>query len=68
MKGTPSDNELLDLYSFFKQATVGDNNTNQPGLLDMKGKAKWNAWNSRKGELVFYTTHAVGYFTELSVY
>lgn len=23
-----------------------------PGFFDMKGKAKWNAWSSRKGEEV----------------
>lgn len=21
----------------------------KPGMLDLKGKAKWNAWNDRKG-------------------
>lgn len=29
--------------------TVGDCNTDRPGMFDMKGKAKWNNWNSRKG-------------------
>lgn len=37
--------EKLHLYSRFKQATIGKNNTNRPGMLDMKGKAKWDAWN-----------------------
>ncbi|XP_053684858.1 acyl-CoA-binding protein homolog [Sabethes cyaneus] len=45
----PSDQELLELYALFKQATVGDNNTDKPGLLDLKGKAKWQAWLDRKG-------------------
>ncbi|XP_069683841.1 acyl-CoA-binding protein homolog [Periplaneta americana] len=45
----PSDNELLELYALFKQATVGDNNTEKPGMLDLKGKAKWEAWNGKKG-------------------
>lgn len=22
----------------------------RPGMMDLKGKAKWDAWNSRKGE------------------
>ncbi|KAH8298228.1 hypothetical protein KR018_011410, partial [Drosophila ironensis] len=46
---TPSDNDLLELYSLYKQATVGDCNTDKPGFLDFKGKAKWDAWNNRKG-------------------
>ncbi|XP_076250254.1 putative acyl-CoA-binding protein [Rhynchophorus ferrugineus] len=49
LKSKPSDEDLLELYGLFKQATVGDVNTSAPGLLDLKGKAKWNAWNGRKG-------------------
>ncbi|XP_063232574.1 acyl-CoA-binding protein homolog [Bacillus rossius redtenbacheri] len=45
----PTDQQLLDLYGLFKQATVGDNETSKPGLLDLKGRAKWEAWNGRKG-------------------
>jgi acyl-CoA-binding protein len=29
---------------------VGDNNTEKPGMLDLKGKAKWEAWNKQKGK------------------
>jgi hypothetical protein len=32
-----------------KQATVGDVNTEKPGMFDFKGKAKWDAWASVKG-------------------
>lgn len=46
----PSDDEMLKVYGLFKQGTVGDCNTAQPGLLDLKGKAKWNAWNGMKGK------------------
>ncbi|XP_055535806.1 acyl-CoA-binding protein homolog [Wyeomyia smithii] len=45
----PSDQELLVLYALFKQATVGDNTTDKPGMLDLKGKAKWQAWLDKKG-------------------
>ena len=45
-----TDEELLQIYSLYKQGTVGDNNTAQPGMLDFKGKAKWNAWNGLKGK------------------
>jgi len=37
------------LYALFKQASEGDVNTQRPGLLDLKGKAKWDAWNGKKG-------------------
>lgn len=42
----PSDEILLKLYSLYKQATVGPNNTSEPSFLDFTGKAKWNAWKS----------------------
>jgi acyl-CoA-binding protein len=45
-----ADDELLQIYSLFKQGTVGDNNTDKPGMLDFKGKAKWEAWNKLKGK------------------
>ena len=32
-----------------KQTTVGDCNTSRPGMLDFTGKAKWDAWNAKKG-------------------
>ena len=46
----PSDATLLRLYALFKQATVGDNGTPKPGFFDLKGHAKWNAWNEIKGK------------------
>ncbi|KAM3140873.1 hypothetical protein pb186bvf_007100 [Paramecium bursaria] len=45
-----SDNVKLQIYGLFKQATVGDVNIPRPGLLDPKGKAKWDAWSSNKGK------------------
>ncbi|KAK1116452.1 hypothetical protein QLX08_006005 [Tetragonisca angustula] len=44
-----SDADLLELYSLYKQATVGDCNTTRPGMLDFRGKAKWDAWDKKKG-------------------
>lgn len=49
LKTQPADGDLLELYGLFKQATVGDCNTDRPGMLDFKGKAKWDAWNHKKG-------------------
>jgi diazepam-binding inhibitor (GABA receptor modulator, acyl-CoA-binding protein) len=46
---TPAPNELLDVYSLFKQATAGDVSGSRPGMLDFKGRAKYDAWAARKG-------------------
>ncbi|CAH0390230.1 unnamed protein product [Bemisia tabaci] len=46
---TPADDELLEIYALYKQGTVGDVNTDRPGMFDLKGKAKWDAWNGKKG-------------------
>ena len=48
MKGLSKDKQL-EVYSLFKQASVGDCNIPRPGMLDPKGKAKWDAWDGRKG-------------------
>lgn len=45
----PSNDDLLELYSYFKQATSGDVSGKRPGMLDMKGRAKYDAWAKRKG-------------------
>ncbi|KAJ8920322.1 hypothetical protein NQ315_011984 [Exocentrus adspersus] len=49
LKSKPSNEDLLEIYALFKQGTVGDVNTDRPGMLDMKGKAKWDAWSAKKG-------------------
>ena len=45
----PSDKDLLRLYSLYKQATVGDCNTSQPGILQFKERSKWSAWKGIEG-------------------
>jgi diazepam-binding inhibitor (GABA receptor modulating acyl-CoA-binding protein) len=45
----PSNDQLLDLYAFYKQATEGDVSGSRPGMLDLKGRAKYDAWAGRKG-------------------
>jgi acyl-CoA-binding protein len=45
----PSNNDLLALYGFYKQATEGDVTGERPGMFDMKGRAKHDAWASRRG-------------------
>eukprot|EP01100_Stratorugosa_tubuloviscum_P001913 TRINITY_DN1439_c1_g1_i2.p1 TRINITY_DN1439_c1_g1~~TRINITY_DN1439_c1_g1_i2.p1 ORF type:complete len:434 (-),score=230.10 TRINITY_DN1439_c1_g1_i2:178-1479(-) len=39
----------LNIYALYKQATLGDNTTKQPSMLDLKAKAKWSAWDNLKG-------------------
>jgi acyl-CoA-binding protein len=41
--------DMLEMYGLFKQAKVGDNTTAKPGILDPKGRKKWEAWTSKKG-------------------
>ncbi|XP_033065681.1 acyl-CoA-binding domain-containing protein 7 [Trachypithecus francoisi] len=49
LKARPDDGELKELYGLYKQAIIGDINIECPGMLDLKGKAKWEAWNLKKG-------------------
>ncbi|GAA4840512.1 acyl-CoA-binding protein [Algivirga pacifica] len=45
----PSNDILLQLYGLYKQATVGNVNTERPGGFDFKGNAKWDAWKKLEG-------------------
>lgn len=47
----PSNEILLQLYAFFKQATEGDVNIDPPSNpFDFVAKAKFNAWEEQKGK------------------
>ena len=52
LKTKPSNDVLLQLYALYKQGTTGDCNTSRPGMLDLTGKAKWDAWNGIKGKSI----------------
>lgn len=45
----PDNQTLLELYSLFKQATEGDVSGSRPGMLDVRGRAKFDAWANKKG-------------------
>lgn len=45
----PSNEDLLKLYSLYKQATEGDVSRERPGGFDFKGAAKYDAWEAIKG-------------------
>ncbi|XP_004707370.1 diazepam-binding inhibitor-like 5 [Echinops telfairi] len=49
LKGPVSDGEKLLVYSYYKQATLGDCNIPAPPATDVKAKAKWEAWTKNKG-------------------
>lgn len=41
---------MLELYALFKQATQGDVSGARPGMMDLRGRAKYDAWARHKGE------------------
>ena len=45
----PDNETLLELYAFHKQARNGDATGKRPGLIDMVGRAKYDAWANLKG-------------------
>ena len=45
----PDNATLLQLYSFYKQATMGDVLGKRPGLGDFAGRAKHDAWAKLQG-------------------
>ena len=40
----PKNEILLKLYGYYKQATLGNCNTDKPNFLDFKGVKKWESW------------------------
>lgn len=46
---TPSNEDLLELYALYKQGTAGDVQGSRPGMLDFKGRAKFDAWSQKRG-------------------
>lgn len=49
LASSPGTDDLLELYALYKQATSGDVSGSRPGMLDMKGRAKFDAWAKKKG-------------------
>ena len=46
----PSNEVLLQMYSLYKQASEGDVAGSRPGMMDFKGRAKYDAWAKLKGK------------------
>lgn len=49
LKKRPSNDELLKLYALFKQATEGDVSGSRPSLINVRARAKWDAWKEVSG-------------------
>lgn len=49
LPAAPGTDTLLELYALYKQGTTGDADGKRPGMLDIKGRAKHDAWAGRKG-------------------
>ena len=46
---SPDTSTLLELYALYKQGSTGDATGSRPGMLDIKGRAKFDAWASKQG-------------------
>ena len=49
LKKRPSDEDMLRLYSLYKQATAGDASGERPGAFEFVARAKYDAWAKLKG-------------------
>ena len=45
----PTNEQLLQLYGLYKQATEGDVQEDRPGGFDFKAIAKYDSWANLKG-------------------
>ena len=45
----PDTDTLLELYSLYKQSTVGDVQGDRPSSMDFAAAAKFDAWEERQG-------------------
>ncbi len=45
----PGNEDMLFLYAHYKQASAGDVDGKRPGMMDMIGRAKYDAWAKLEG-------------------
>lgn len=50
LEAKPDNLTLLRLYALYKQATQGDASGERPGISDLVGRAKWDAWQALQGK------------------
>ena len=46
----PDNATLLKIYALYKQASEGDVEGKRPGMTDLVGRAKYDAWAAIKGK------------------
>jgi acyl-CoA-binding protein len=49
LSSAPGNDTLLELYALYKQGSAGDVSGARPGMMDFKGRAKFDAWSGKKG-------------------
>ena len=49
LAAAPATSVQLELYGLYKQASAGDVTGSRPGMMDARGRAKSDAWASRRG-------------------
>jgi len=49
MKYQPTEAQKLKLYGLYKQSVNGDVQGEQPWMIQIEARKKWDAWNARKG-------------------
>ncbi len=49
LSSRPDNQTLLNLYALYKQGTDGDVTGKKPGRLKIADRAKFEAWEARKG-------------------
>lgn len=49
LRQAPDNDTLLALYALYKQGSIGDVVGERPGVMDVVGRAKYDAWAARKG-------------------
>ena len=49
LSSRPDNDTLLKIYSLYKQGTSGDATGRRPGMFDMVGRAKYDAWAKLSG-------------------
>jgi diazepam-binding inhibitor (GABA receptor modulating acyl-CoA-binding protein) len=49
LENTPSQDQLLSLYAYYKQGIEGDCNQSKPSMFNMRAFAKYQAWNDCRG-------------------
>ena len=48
LKKSPTNDEKLELYGYYKQVNCDNINIEKPSIFNLTAQSKWNAWNKCK--------------------